>query len=108
MGPARDCANRDTSVCPGSGPSTPEVTPLLPALFLIISTVVTTLLKLFGLEEEEEDGSDLPRLRVQTPLYRQGFGYRLGGRLPGCRLLRGCVFGVILWPLTPCLTVATL
>jgi hypothetical protein len=22
-------------------------------------------------------------LRVQTPLYRQGSGYRLGGRLPG-------------------------
>jgi hypothetical protein len=46
-----------------------------------------------------------PRLRVQTPLYRQGSGYRLGGRLPGCRLLRGCVFRVIPWP--P-LTVATL
>jgi hypothetical protein len=39
----------------GSGPSTPEVTPLLPALFRIIFTVVTTLLELFGLEEEEED-----------------------------------------------------
>jgi hypothetical protein len=105
MGPARDCANRDTSVYPGSGPSTLEVTPLLPALLSIISTVVTTLLELFGLEEEEEDGSDPPRLRVQTPLYRQGSGYRLGGQLPGCRLLRGCVFGVILWP---ALTVATL
>jgi hypothetical protein len=46
-----------------------------------------------------------PRLRVQTPLYRQGSGYRLGGRLPGCRLLRGCVLGVILWP---ALTIATL
>jgi hypothetical protein len=55
MGPARDCANRDTSVYPGSGPSTPEVKPLLPALFRIISTVVTMLLELFGLEEEEED-----------------------------------------------------
>jgi hypothetical protein len=32
-----------------------EVKPLLPALLWIISTVVTTLLKLFGLEEEEED-----------------------------------------------------
>jgi hypothetical protein len=42
-------------VYPGSGPSTPEVTPLLHALFLIIFTVVTTLLELFGLEEEEED-----------------------------------------------------
>jgi hypothetical protein len=39
------------------------------------------LLELFGLEKEEE-GSDLPSLRVQTPLYRQGSGYRLGGRLP--------------------------
>jgi hypothetical protein len=72
-----------------------------------LGIVVTTLLELFGLEEEEE-GPDLPSLRVHTPLYRRGSGYRLGGRLPGCRLLRGCVFGVILWPLTPYLTVATL
>jgi hypothetical protein len=71
-----------------------EATPLLPALFLIIFTVVTMLLELFGLEEKEE-GSDLPSLRVQTPLYRQGSGYRLGGRLPGFRLLRGCGLGVI-------------
>jgi hypothetical protein len=55
MGLARDCANRDTSVYPGSGPSTLEVKPLLPALFCIISMVVTMLLELFGLEEEEED-----------------------------------------------------
>jgi hypothetical protein len=33
----------------------PEVKPLLPALFRIISIVVTPLLELFGLEEEEED-----------------------------------------------------
>jgi hypothetical protein len=92
---------------PGSGPSTSEVTRLLPALFLISLIVVTMLRELFGLEEEEE-GSDLPSLRVQTPLYRPGSGYRLGGRLPSCRLLRGRVFGMILWPLTPCLTVATL
>jgi hypothetical protein len=59
----------------------PEVTPLLPVLFLIIFTVVTTLLELFGLEEEEE-GSNLTSLRVQTPLYRRGSDYRLGGRLP--------------------------
>jgi hypothetical protein len=65
------------------------------------------LLELFGLEEKEE-GSDLPSLRVQTPLYRRGSGYRLGGWLPSCRLLHGCVLGVILWPLTPRLTVATL
>jgi hypothetical protein len=65
------------------------------------------LLELFGLEEEEE-GSDPPSLRVQTPLYRRGSGYRLGGRLPGCRLLRGCGLGVARRPLTPCLTMATL
>jgi hypothetical protein len=99
MGLAQDCANRDTSVYLGSGPSTLEVTPLLRAFLSIISTVVTTLLELFGLEEEEEDGLDPPRLRVQTPLYRQGSGYRLGGRLPSCQLLRGCIFGVIIWPL---------
>jgi hypothetical protein len=46
-------------VYPSSGPSTPEVTPLLPALFHIIFTVVTTLLELFGLEEEEEDPASL-------------------------------------------------
>jgi hypothetical protein len=51
-------------------------------------TVATRLLELFGLEKEE-DRSDLPSLRVQAPIYRQGPGYRLGGRLPGCRLLRG-------------------
>jgi hypothetical protein len=39
------------------------------------------LLELFGPEEEEE-GTDLPSLRVQTPLYRRGSGYKLGGRLP--------------------------
>jgi hypothetical protein len=69
--------------------------------------VATTLLELFGLEEEEE-GSDLPSLRVQTPLYRRGSCYRLGGRLPGCRLLRGCGLGVAHCPLIPCLTMATL
>jgi hypothetical protein len=50
--------------------------------------VATRLLELFGLEEKEE-GSDLPSLRVQAPLYRREPGYRLGIRLPGCRLLRG-------------------
>jgi hypothetical protein len=65
----------------------PEVTPILPALFFIFFTVVTTLLELFGLEEEEE-GSDLSSIRVQTLLYRQGSGYRLGGRLPAPPWLR--------------------
>jgi hypothetical protein len=98
MGLARDCANRDTLVYPGSGPSTLEVTPLLPALFLIISIMVTMLLELFGLEEEEEEeGSDLRSLRVQTPLYRQGSDYRLGGRLPGYQLLCGHGLCVIRW-----------
>jgi hypothetical protein len=51
--------------------------------------------------------SGLPRLRVQTPLYRRGSGYRLGGRLSGCWLLRGCIFGMIFWPLLcPHLTIA--
>jgi hypothetical protein len=73
MGPARDCLTRTPWFTQVQGPP-----PLLPALFLIIFTVVTMLLELFGLEEEEE-GSDLPSLRVQTPLYRRGSGYRLGG-----------------------------
>jgi hypothetical protein len=81
----------------------PEVTALLPALFLIIFIVVT--LELFGLEEEEE-GLDLPSLRVQTPLYRWGSSYRLGGQLPW--LLRGYGLGVARCPLTPCLAMATL
>jgi hypothetical protein len=63
MGLARDLCYGDTTVYPGSGTSTPEVTPLLPALFHIIFTVVTMLLELFNLEEEEE-GSDLPSLMV--------------------------------------------
>jgi hypothetical protein len=50
-------------------------------------TVATRLLEMYCLEVEEE--SDLPSLRVQAPLYRRGSGYRLGVRLPGCRLLHG-------------------
>jgi hypothetical protein len=50
--------------------------------------VATRLLELFGLEVEEE-GSHPPSLRVQAPLYRWGPGYRLGVRLPSCRLPRG-------------------
>jgi hypothetical protein len=37
----------------------PEVKPLLPALFRTIFTVVTMLLELFGLDEEEEDRMSL-------------------------------------------------
>jgi hypothetical protein len=53
-GSAQDLCDRDTAVYPGLGPSTPEVKPLLPALFRISFIEVTTLLELFGLEEEEE------------------------------------------------------
>jgi hypothetical protein len=35
MGLARDYANGDTSVYPGSGPSRVEVKPLLPAYFVL-------------------------------------------------------------------------
>jgi hypothetical protein len=88
MGPAQDCANGDTLVYPGSGPSPMEVKPLLPACFV---------LSRWRLEEEEEDRIS-PSLRVQTPLYRQGSGYRLGGSSSDCQLLRGHILSVILWP----------
>jgi hypothetical protein len=60
-----------------------EVKPLLPACFL---------LALQWLQRSSSYSSrggrrrkiPSPRLRVQTPLYRRGSGYRLGGRLPGC------------------------
>jgi hypothetical protein len=71
----------DTSMYPGSGPSTPEVKPLLPALLFILSTRwLTRLLELYCLEGVE-DVFDLPTLRVQAPLYWQGPGYRL---VSGC------------------------
>jgi hypothetical protein len=90
------------SMYPGSEPSSPEVKPLLPALVFILSTQW-----LYCLEVEEEV-FDLPILRVQVPLYRQGPGYSLvsgcpaadspvamllawappsSGTLPGCRPL---------------------
>jgi hypothetical protein len=50
--------------------------------------VPTRLIELYCLEVEEDE-LNLPSLRVQAPLSRRGPGYRLGGRLPGCRLLRG-------------------
>jgi hypothetical protein len=87
----------DTSTYPGSGPSTPEVKPLLPALLFILSTRwLTRLLELYCLEVEEV--FDLPTLRVQAPLYRQGPGYSL---VSGHRLLRGCgrdMGSAVLWP----------
>jgi hypothetical protein len=55
-GLARDCANRDTTVYLGSGPSRVEVKPPTSCLLRIIWIVsITLLLELFGLEEEEED-----------------------------------------------------
>jgi hypothetical protein len=52
--------------------------------------MITVLLELFGLEEEEEDLIS-PMLRVQAPLYRRGSGYRFGNASAGCRLLGGGV-----------------
>jgi hypothetical protein len=76
----------DTSTYPGSGPSIPEVKPLLPALLFILSTRwLTRLLELYCLEVEEEV-FDLPTLRVQAPLYRQGPGYSLVSGCPAARL----------------------
>jgi hypothetical protein len=70
---------------PGSGPSTSEVKPLLPACFLLALQWLqcsSSCLSRGGRRKRIRS----PRLRVQTPLYRRGSGYRLGGRLPGCRL----------------------
>jgi hypothetical protein len=97
MGLARDCALWRHLGLPRfralpDGGKTPTS-----CLLCIILIVVTMLLKLFGLEEEEEDRIS-PSLRVQTPLYRWGSGYRLGGSSSGCRLLRGHVLSMILWP----------
>jgi hypothetical protein len=53
----------DMSMYPGSGPSTSEVKPLLPALVFILSTRwLTRLLELYCLEVEEKV-FDLPILR---------------------------------------------
>jgi hypothetical protein len=79
---------------PGSGPSSPEVKPLHPALDFIISTRwLIVLLELCCLEEEEEV-FDLPILRVQTPLYRQGPGYRVSS---GCPAASFSVAATLAW-----------
>jgi hypothetical protein len=84
----------DTSTYPGSGPSLPEVKPLLPALVFILSTWwLTRLLELYCLEVEEEV-SDLPILRVQAPLYRWGPGYSL---VSGCPAAGSPVAAVLAW-----------
>jgi hypothetical protein len=84
----------DTSTYPGSGPSTLEVKPLLPALLFILSTRwLPRLLELYCLEVEEEV-FDLSTLRVQDLLYRQGTGYSLMSRCPAA----GCsVVAVLTW-----------
>jgi hypothetical protein len=67
---------------PGSGPSSPKVKPLLPALFFILSTWwLTRLLELYCLEVEEEE-FDLPTIRVHAPLYRNGPSYSLASSCP--------------------------
>jgi hypothetical protein len=74
--------SNDTSTYPGSGPSTPEVKPLLPALLFILCTRwLTRLLELYCLEVEGEE-FDLSILRVHAPLYRQGPGYSLVSGYP--------------------------
>jgi hypothetical protein len=84
----------DMSMYLASGPSTPEVKPLLPALLFILSTWwLTRLLELYCLEVEEEV-FDLPTLRVQAPLYRQGPGYSL---VSGCPATGSSVATVLTW-----------
>jgi hypothetical protein len=84
----------DTSTYLGSGPSTPEVKPQLHALLFILSTQwLTRLLELYCLEVEEEV-FDLPTLRVQAPLYRQGPGYSL---VFGCPATGSYMATVLTW-----------
>jgi uncharacterized protein (TIGR03382 family) len=79
---------------PGSGPSTPEVKPLLPALVFILSTWwLTMLLELYCLELEEE-GFDPPTLRVQAPLYRWGPSYNMSS---GCSAAGSPVAAALAW-----------
>jgi hypothetical protein len=86
----------DTSTYPGSGPSTPEVKPLLPALLFILCTWwLTRLLELYCLEVEEEE-FNLSILRVQVPLYRQGPGYSL---VSSCPVTGSLVAVVLAWAL---------
>jgi hypothetical protein len=79
---------------PGSGPSTPEVTPLLPTLLFILSTWwLTRLLELYCLEVKEEE-FDPPTLRVQATLYTQGPGYSLVSGFPA---IGSSVAAVLTW-----------
>jgi hypothetical protein len=88
----------DTSTYLGSGPSSPEVKPLLPALFFILSTRwITRLLELYCLEVEEEV-FDLPILSVHAPLYRQGPGYSL---VSGCPAAASPVVAALMWAPLP-------
>jgi hypothetical protein len=55
MGPARYCANRDTSVYPGSGPSWLEVNPYFLAASYWLGSHDYSAPQAVRLEEEEED-----------------------------------------------------
>jgi hypothetical protein len=84
----------NTSTYAGSGPSTPEVKPLLPALLFILCTWwLTRLLELYCLEVEEEEFNP-PTLMVQVPLYRQGPGYSLAS---GCPAAGSPMAAVLAW-----------
>jgi hypothetical protein len=65
MGLARDCANGDTSVYPGSGPSPLEVKPLLPACFVLSQQCYNAPRSVRARGGRRR--SDPPSLRVQTP-----------------------------------------
>jgi hypothetical protein len=81
----------DTSTYLGSGPFSPEVKPLLPALLFILCTRwLARLLELYCLVVEEKE-FDLPTLRVQPPLYRQGHGYSLASGWPAAGFLMATV-----------------
>jgi hypothetical protein len=91
------------SIYPGSGPSTTEVTPLLPALLFILSTRwLTRLVELYYLEVEEEE-FDLPSLRVQAPLYRRGPGYSSVSGRPAVGSSMAAVLTWVRCPLAFCL-----
>jgi hypothetical protein len=84
----------DMSTYLGSGPSMPEVKPLLPALLFILCTRwLTRLLELYCLEVEEDE-FNLPILRVQAPLYRKGPGYNIAS---GCPATSSPVAAVLAW-----------
>jgi hypothetical protein len=84
MGSAQDCANGDTSVTQVQGPPCGGKTPT--SFLLSIIFTVVQLSSSCSSRGGRRRWIRSPRIRVQTPLNRQGSGYRLGGRLPGYRL----------------------